>query len=208
MNFSSVIKLAIVVAAAFSGIEALRVRHVDQKLQSHAGAGAVFPAGDGPVQGSPGGKSFEFRGYQVKPLASFAVRARVLAREDYHLGREADLSPVDLALGWKRMADPNVYEPLNITQGGRWYRYSWRDQPPIPVQEIIESSANMHMIPATPAVERSLKQVKAGRYVRVTGQLVQVTHASGWKWTSSLTRSDSGAAACEVVFVESIELEQ
>lgn len=208
MNLATLIKIAIVLAVAFFGIEALRVRNADQKLQSYAGAGAVFPASDGPVQGAASGKGFEFRGYQVQPLASFAVRARVLAREDYRLGREADLSPVDLALGWKRMADPKVYEPLNITQGGRWYRYSWREQPPIPVQEIVESSANMHMIPATPAVERALRQVKAGGYVRITGQLVQVSHASGWTWTSSLTRSDSGANACELVFVESVELER
>lgn len=209
MNLITLIKIAIVLVVAFFGIEALRVRNADQKLQSYAGASAVFPAaGDGPLQGAANGKEFEFRGYQVKPLASFAVRARVLAREDYRLGREADLSPVDLALGWKRMADPKVYEPLNITQGGRWYRYSWREQPPIPVQEIVESSANMHMIPATPAVERALRQVKAGGYVRITGQLVQVSHASGWTWTSSLTRSDSGANACELVFVESVELER
>lgn len=207
MNLITLIKIAIVLVVAFFGIEALRVRNADQKLQSYAGARAVFPAGDGPLQGSASGKGFEFRGYQVKPLASFAVRARVLAREDYRLGREADLSPVDLALGWKRMADPKVYEPLNITQGGRWYRYSWREQPPIPPQEIVESSANMHMIPATPAVERTLKQVTVGGYVRITGQLVQVSHASGWTWTSSLTRSDSGANSCELVFVESVELE-
>lgn len=208
MNLITVIKIAIVLGVAFFGIEALRVRNADQRLQSYAGASAVFPVGDGPLQGPASAKGFEFRGYQVKPLASFAVRARVLAREDYRLGREADLSPVDLALGWKRMADPKVYEPLNITQGGRWYRYSWREQPPIPAQEIVESSANMHMIPANAAVERTLKQVKAGAYVRITGQLVQVSHPSGWIWTSSLTRSDSGANACELVFVESVELEK
>ncbi|AOG25241.1 hypothetical protein [Acidovorax sp. RAC01] len=207
MNFTTLIKIAIFLVVAFFGIEALRVRHADQTLQRYAGAGAAFPASDGPVQGAASGQGFEFRGYQVKPLASFAVRARVLAREDYRLGREADLSPVDLALGWKRMADPKVYGPLNITQGGRWYRYSWRDQPPIPLQEIVESSANMHMIPANAAVERTLKQVKEGSYVRITGQLVQVSHASGWTWTSSLTRSDSGANSCELVFVESVQLE-
>jgi len=135
------------------------------------------------------------------------VRARVLSREDYSLGREADLSRTDLALGWKRMADPAVYGPLHITQGGRWYRYSWRDQPPIPVQEIIESSANMHMIAADAAVERALAKVRQGQLVRITGKLVEVSHASGWRWTSSLTRTDSGANSCELVFVESLQTE-
>ena len=105
------------------------------------------------------------------------------------------------------MAEPAVYEALNIRQGGRWYRYSWSDQPPIPPQEIIESSANMHMIAATPAVERALEQARRGKFIRITGKLVEVTHPSGWRWTSSLTRSDSGANACELVFVESAQVE-
>lgn len=46
-----------------------------------------------------------------------------------------------------------MFEHLNISQGRRWYFYSWRDQPPIPVQEIVQSSANMHLIPANAAME-------------------------------------------------------
>ena len=107
------------------------------------------------------------------------------------------------------MANPAVYEALDVSQSGRWYHYRWgAEGPPIPLEEIISSSSNMHMIPANAAVERTLKQVKAGGYIRITGQLVQVSHASGWTWTSSLTRSDSGANSCELVFVESVELEQ
>ena len=54
---------------------------------------------------------FAFEGYQIRPLAQFAVRARVLGREDYRMDKEADLSPIDLALGWKQMADPAVMAP-------------------------------------------------------------------------------------------------
>jgi len=38
--------------------------------------------------------------YRLKPRADIQIRARVLSREDYSWGDEADLSPVDLALGW------------------------------------------------------------------------------------------------------------
>ena len=204
MNFSTLFKIAIALLVAFFAIEKVRLHHADKRLQSAAVATApqqqqVFA--DRPVQTAAGDASFGFRGYQVRPLADFALRARVLSREDYSLGREAELSSIDLALGWNRMAEPAVYEALNIRQGGRWYRYSWSDQPPIPPQEIIESSANMHMIAATPAVERALEQARRGKFIRITGKLVEVTHPSGWRWTSSLTRSDSGANACELVFV-------
>jgi hypothetical protein len=207
MNVSTLLKLAMALLVAFFAVEKLRVHYADQRLQNHGLAAVSQPPADSPVQEATSQAAFEFRGYQVKPLATFAVRARVLSREDYYVGKEAELSPLDLALGWKRMADPAVYEALNITQGGRWYRYTWRDQPPIPLQEIIESSANMHMIAATPVVERALKKARAGAYIRITGRLVEVTHHSGWRWTSSLTRSDSGANSCELVFVESVQVE-
>ena len=42
---------------------------------------------------------FELNGYDIKPLKSFQIKARVLGRENYSSGRESDLSPVDLALG-------------------------------------------------------------------------------------------------------------
>jgi len=210
MNFSTLFKIAIALLVAFFAIEKVRLHHADKRLQGAVVATApqqqqVFASS--PVQTDAGDASFGFRGYQVRPLADFALRARVLSREDYSLGREAELSSIDLALGWNRMAEPAVYEALNIRQGGRWYRYSWSDQPPIPPQEIIESSANMHMIAATPAVERALAQARRGQFIRITGKLVEVTHPSGWRWTSSLTRSDSGANACELVFVESAQVE-
>ncbi len=63
------------------------------------------------------------------------------------------------------------------------------------------------MIAATPVVERALKKARAGAYIRITGRLVEVSHASGWRWTSSLTRTDSGASACELVWVESLQVE-
>lgn len=207
MNVSTLLKIAMALLVAFFAVEKLRVHYADQRLQNHGLAAVSQPPADSPVQEATSQAAFEFRGYQVKPLATFAVRARVLSREDYYVGKEAELSPLDLALGWKRMADPAVYEALNITQGGRWYRYTWRDQPPIPLQEIIESSANMHMIAATPVVERALKKARAGAYIRITGRLVEVTHPSGWRWTSSRTRSDSGANSCELVFVESVQVE-
>lgn len=208
MTLSTVFKIALALAVAFFAVEKLRVRQADQRLQSHGVVADARMAGlDSPRQTPTQVAAFAFQGYQVKPLAEFALRARVLSREDYSTGRESDLSPLDLALGWNRMADPAIYEALNIRQGGRWYRYSWRDQPPIPPQEIIESSANMHMIAATPTVERALKKARKGGWVQITGKLVEVTHPSGWRWTSSLTRSDSGAQSCELVFVESVRVE-
>lgn len=40
-------------------------------------------------------------GYEIEPLARFEFEARVLGVERYRFDRGADLSPMDVALGWR-----------------------------------------------------------------------------------------------------------
>lgn len=164
-------------------------------------------AGSEPLQTSAPSSLAPFRlqAATLTPLAGFSVDARVLRREDYRSGREADLSPTDLALGWGRMRDEAVLSQLSISQGGRFYRYRWENAPPLPPEEIVRSSANMHMIPADDGVAEALESVREGERVRIDGWLVEAQAPDGWKWRSSTTRSDSGGGACEVVYVCSIK---
>lgn len=190
----------------------LGYRHVQHQRAEEASAtqqislsSVIFD--EQPLQSETHRSHFDFKGYRIQPLADFLIRARVLSREDYVLDAGAKLSPLDLALGWQRMAEPEIYKALNITQGSRWYRYSWRSQPPIPLQDIIESSANMHLIPANESVERILKLAHEGDYIRIKGMLVEATTDQGWHWRSSMTRSDSGDGSCELIFVEAALIE-
>jgi len=166
-------------------------------------AGVLVP--EPPVQRQVSSSSFrEKNGYRITLLASFDIRGRVIGAERYRFDRGAALSPVDLALGWGPMSDSHVLQQLSISQGGRFY--SWLAQSfPVP-REIIEThSANMHMIPATDDLERRLKSIRAGNVVRIKGFLVEVTGKDGFRWKSSLTRTDTGAGACELIWVESLE---
>jgi len=151
-------------------------------------------------------RAFEYKGYTLKPLATFAIEARILSKERYWMGREAELSPVDLALGWGSMSDETVLDQLDISQGGRFYY--WRaNSLPIPAGEISSHSANMHLIPADENVASVLKgRTREGDIVRFSGYLVSVEHPDGWRWKSSLTRNDTGAGACELVYVETLQV--
>jgi len=150
---------------------------------------------------------FALDDYQVTRRASFELRARVLSKEPYYLGRAAGLSPIDLALGWGVMSDSAVLGQIDISQSGRWYRTRFELPPPVAEQQIVASSSNMHMIPAGKAIGRALKKLRVGDVVSLRGYLVDVEHASGWSWHSSLSRTDSGAGACELVYVESLGVE-
>jgi hypothetical protein len=163
-------------------------------------------AGGVPTQVSVSGeREFERNGYRIRALARFEVSARVLGAEHYRLDREAQLAPVDLALGWGRMSDTAVLQRISISQRGRFYYWSTADFP-IPRREIETSSANMHMIPADDRVEAALKSVRPGQIVTVRGYLVEARAPDGWRWRSSMTREDTGAGACELIWVESVSM--
>ena len=176
------------------------------------GGGIARPPGvlapDDPIQENVAdGPHWQRDGYDIHALASFALDARVLAASRYRRDRESDLAPVDLALGWGPMSDTAVLDALSISQGARFYSYSWSSSPPIRPGEIARHSANMHMIPGDETVRASLLEARPGNLVHLKGWLIEAKAADGWHWRSSLSRGDTGGGACEVVLVEALSLE-
>ena len=169
------------------------------------GPGVLAPSE--PWQKNTRGKAAQFQkeDYDIEVLASFSLEARVILKEDYRFDAGAALSPVDLALGWGRMSDSEVLAYFDFSQRNRFY-YWQVNEFPIPRREIESSSANMHMIPATPTVERRLKEIRPGNIVKLEGYLVEARRDDGWRWRSSLTRNDTGDGACELVWVESLKI--
>lgn len=159
-----------------------------------------------PIQQMVSGEQgFDFKGYQITRLASFDLKAKILSKEAYSLGRESDLSPVDLALGWQNMSDEKVLTQIDISQSNRWYHWHVK-QFPIPRKEIETQSANMHLVPANDLVEDMIELAKQGQIIEIRGSLIRVESDDNWHWQSSLTRDDTGAHACELVYVDSFNI--
>lgn len=148
--------------------------------------------------------AFQFGAYQLTPLAEFDVEARVLSVEKYHTDGGARLSPIDFALGWGPMSDSAVLEHFRVRQGGRFFTI-YPDEQAIDLKTALLSAANMHLIPATGALDDELERVRPGHIVRLRGQLVSALGPNNFTWTSSLTRTDTGNGACELFYVESVE---
>ncbi len=158
-------------------------------------------------QADPSARPLELEGYRLTPRAGLDIRARVLSREDYRWGEEANLSPVDLALGWGVMSDQSVLDRIEISQGGRWYFTRFELPAPLPDRDIIRHSGNMHMIPADAYVRRQLKRVRRGDVVHAKGLLVDIDHPSGFHWRTSLSREDTGGGSCEIFYLEQLLIE-
>lgn len=160
-----------------------------------------------PLQESADAPAIKRLGFEIQPVARYDIRAKVLSIEHYRSGRWAELSPMDFALGWGPMSDNAVIKQLNISQGSRWYHYSWSGAPPIEPALIIRNSANTHLVPADDHIKSSLLKVLKGEIVRLKGYLINVKHPDGGFWHSSLTREDSGDHACELMWVAKVEVE-
>lgn len=147
---------------------------------------------------------FNYKKFKITPLAKLSIEARVLSRKRYYFGRAAKLVPVDLALGWGPMSDESILNSIKISQSSRFYFWFVKTFP-IPKQEIITHSANMHLIPANSDIRSKIKKARKGSLVKFSGYLVKVECDDGWHWNSSLKRDDSGNGACELVWVDEFE---
>jgi hypothetical protein len=166
----------------------------------------TYPAGilidSEPVQVTiSDGQDITHGGYHLKPLVHLSIDARVLHRKTYGYDRVAKLVPVDLALGWGPMSDQAVLDRMKISQSMRFYWYEYQN-PPIPTDEIISHSTNLHVIPATPEIESFCKSLRGGELVHLDGELVEATGPEIGTWRSSLSRTDTGNGACELMLVE------
>ena len=172
----------------------------------HPADGAIAP--DEPLQVNLVDASPVVLGrWTLTPRAQYDITARILGREDYHFDLMSEVAPEDLALGWGPMSDNRVLRAFDISQGARFY--SWRSRSaemPIAPQAVAEHSANTHLIPANPLIRTQLGRLRSsGQRVHLTGLLVDGVRDDGASFRTSLTRSDSGAGACEVLLVQQVE---
>ncbi len=153
--------------------------------------------------------TFAAHGYTLIGRARYNITARVLRRENYHVDGGATLAPVDLGVGWGPMSDSTVIDQLEFSQMGRFLYWRPRNgrEFPVPLAMLVTNAAQMHLIPASDDIEARLKRLRPGQVVTIGGHLVDVRGPGGFSWNTSLTRTDTGNGACEIVRVESLAVD-
>ena len=140
----------------------------------------------------------------LTPRAAYDVAARVEGSERYRFDDTAILSPLDLVLTWGDLPLPEWRQKLDYSQNWRFYFWRTEDMS-LDADYVIRHSANTHIIPANRNLERALLTVDAGDDVRLEGYLVD-SSAPGFRWQTSLIRSDHGDHGCEVLYVERAQI--
>lgn len=158
-----------------------------------------------PEQTSTAAQKWTEKNYEIRPLARYHIRARILSKKRYLFDPTSDISPLDLALGWGDMSDSAVLKYISVSQGGRWYNYYYQAGCPASPGAIATQSANIHCLPANAEVWSKLRDLPVNSFVDLKGYLVEAQKAgSDQIWRSSLVRDDQGAGACEIFWITDV----
>jgi len=168
----------------------------------------VLATGEPRQEGLDPPPELEDRGYRFIRRARYDITARVLRREIYRIDGGAALAPVDVAVGWGPLSDSRIVDRLEFSQMGRFFYWKPKDPATFPLSPatLIAHSAQMHLIPATKELDRRLRKLRPGQIATLGGYLVDVRGPGGFMWNTSLRRDDTGDGACEIVWVETLEV--
>ena len=158
----------------------------------------------------------ELKGYQVRltPRATYKVTGYAAETSRKLLDKWDFVMPLDLALVWGPVADPVVLSHMKFHLSDRYVSY-WYDAstPSAVIGRLPSHVANNHLIPSSDEIGRELDRVRIGDLVTVQGRLVDVEIRDGRsvvaaRMRTSVSRDDVGSGACEIVWVESVEVEK
>ncbi len=153
----------------------------------------------------------------IKYKASYKIKALAVSTKKYSGTSVADrLAPKDVALAWGNVAENNEKVDFNWSQDGRWYRWYVSDAGQLSAAGLSESevnkhSANNHLIAADAAVKSEIGKIRKGDIVEITGYLINLSavnpEGETYNWNSSVSRTDSGDGACELIYVTGVTRE-
>jgi hypothetical protein len=147
--------------------------------------------------------------FTIYPVAEYKIAAVVVSKKRYHDGWRADVAPVDLAIVWGKLAEPEYDKYISYSQHDRWYFYEFEAGNPFNSSFVVSHSANNHIIPSDGNILKAIKTIEKKEKVLLEGSLVNVKgYNKGEKfwWNSSLKRTDTGDGSCEVFYVKRVRM--
>ena len=156
------------------------------------------------VQGAPTALRFGDVEAILTARARYRIRAYALIVDASMRDAWSDVARLDVAFGWGPVATTPVLRGLNFHLKRRYVSVRWGTQLPLGPRQVMNHLSNHHLIAADTAVAEALAKVRPGDLVTLEGDLVDL-QVRGQTMRTSLSRTDVGNGACEVLFVEHIE---
>ena len=150
--------------------------------------------------------------YLVDPVAEYEIWGMVVTHNNihsigdmYHDKYSVDLK--DLCLIWGSNTYTDLYHDIKFCSDPFtcWYHTTSRE-----VAKKFDGTqlSNNHLLSDDEKVRDTIRSARIGDQIRMKGMLVNYSAADspGWTRDSSTVRTDTGNGACEVMFVEDIEV--
>jgi hypothetical protein len=148
--------------------------------------------------------------FTITPVAEYKISGVVVSKETYSSEWEGKVSPVDLAIVWGKLAEPEYDRYITYSQSNRWYFYKYKQGSPFDNSYIISHSANNHIIPANENIRRAVKTIGRKDKIVLEGFLVNIKGSYKEQtviWNTSLSRTDTGHSSCELFYVSKVKID-
>ena len=151
--------------------------------------------------------------YVLTPLYDYEINGLVVGKMDYRvfsIDKYDSVFPGDLCLIWGPNVASAVYRNpvVRFSQDCRWCWVQWYGNVSFSMREL----SNNHMLINSKYLESKFNSILRGDQVKVKGKLVNVDAQIPGKpeslivWHTSTSREDTGGGACEVIYVEDIQV--
>jgi len=158
-----------------------------------------------PTKRSPFPAEIEGQKYPIKPLFDYQISGMVVScgfSKNLAEYRNDKLNIMDAGIIWGGNLDPSIYKHIKFHTNGVWLKAQTKEQTVWERLNLTQLSNN-HLLCTDPLLVKPIKSLKRGDVVSIKGCL-----ASYSERTSSISRSDIGASACEIIWVDEFSILQ
>ncbi len=148
--------------------------------------------------------------FTITQVAEYKLSGMVVSKETYSDDWNAKVSPIDLAIVWGKLAEPENAPYITYSQSNRWYFYQYKAESPFDNSFVISHSANNHIIPANENIREAVKTIGKRDKIVLEGFLVNIKgtyEGRAVTWNTSLTRKDTGDGSCELFYVTKVRID-
>jgi len=152
--------------------------------------------------------------YSLTPLFDYEINGLLVSKVNYNLfstDKFERLFPFDVCLIWGSNVARGLYRDTRVrfSQDCRWCWADWYGNVNFNLNEL----SNNHLLVDNNKVLKLLKLMVRGDQIKIKGKLVNIQAKLANNpgpyditWNSSLSRQDTGAGACELIYVEQAEI--